>query len=163
MACDVEIDASSLATLNEENYSRTILECLTEKSIQIQPGSLFETKWIFAPTEAKTYTADIKFLVNGRDTSVVTFKCIGYDKKALKNITIASKMHEESKLNSRLLPNQLASLSMDRMSLGDIPLFTRERKVFFIKNNSAKDRVTFTWHVTNPEHSRSELHNSSKS
>lgn len=154
VACDVEIDASALDNLNAENYSRAILKYLTENKIQIQPGSLFETKWIFSPIEAKTYTADIKFLVNGKDMSVVTLKCIGYDKKSLNNMTIASKMHEESKINSRLLPNQLASLSMDRISLGDIPLFTRERKMFFIKNNSSKNRITFTWHVTNPEHGK---------
>jgi len=42
----------------------------------------------------------------------------------------------------------LASLSAERLSLGDIPLFTRERKMIFVKNNSSKNQIKFTWHVT---------------
>jgi hypothetical protein len=43
---------------------------------------------------------------------------------------------------------------MDRVVLGDIPLFTRERKIIFVKNNSSEHRISFTWHVTNPDHIR---------
>lgn len=63
-------------------------------------------------------------------------------------------MQEQCKIKSRLLPNQLASLSAERLSLGDIPLFTRERKMIFVKNNSSKNQIKFTWHVTNAEHSK---------
>ncbi len=42
---------------------------------------------------------------------------------------------------------------MDRINLGEIPLFTRERKIVFVQNNSSKNKINFTWHVTNPEHS----------
>ncbi len=45
--------------------------------------------------------------MNNKNSSVVTFKCIGFDKKQLKNVTIASKMQEESKINSKLMPNQV--------------------------------------------------------
>lgn len=55
IACDVEIDASSTNDLNSENYSQSILECLSPKKLTIQPGVLFETKWRFSPIEAKTY------------------------------------------------------------------------------------------------------------
>ena len=48
----------------------------------------------------------------------------------------------------------MALLSMDRVVLGDIPLFTRERKILFVKNNSSEHKISFTWHVTNPEHIR---------
>jgi hypothetical protein len=155
VACDIEIDSSAVDKLNEQNYAIEILRCLTESSIRIEPGTLFETKWIFAPVEAKTYNADIKFLVNGKDLNVVTFKCIGFDKKSLRNVTIASKMKEPAKVSTpRLLPNQLASLSVDRFNLGEIPLFTRERKVLFVKNKSLTNKITFTWHVTNAEHSK---------
>ena len=59
VACDVEIDSSSIDTLNEENYSQSVLKCLTDKKICIQPGALIETKWIFRPIEAKTYNVCI--------------------------------------------------------------------------------------------------------
>lgn len=93
-------------------------------------------------------------MVNNKQKSEVTFKCIGYEKKSLQNVTIASNMHQETKINSRLLPNQVTSLSMDRINLGDVPLFTRERKILFVKNNSTTNSISFTWHVTNPDHSK---------
>ncbi len=155
VACDIEIDSSAIEQLNEENYAAEILRCLTEARIRIEPGALFETKWLFAPLEAKTYNVDIKFIVNGKDINVVTFKCIGFDKSSLKNVTIASKMQEPPKVNSpRLLPNQISSLSVERFNLGNIPLFTKERKLLFVKNKSSTNKITFTWHVTNAEHSK---------
>lgn len=33
-------------------------------------------------------------------------------------------------------------------------MFTKERKVFFIQNHSFEHRISFTWHVTNPDHIR---------
>lgn len=61
VACDVEIDSSAVAKLNEDNYAHTILKCLTESRIRIEPGALFETKWIFSPIEAKTYNVNNNF------------------------------------------------------------------------------------------------------
>ena len=55
VVCDVEIDHSALKILNEENYSQQIIKCLTDENIRIEPGALYETKWIFSPIEAKTY------------------------------------------------------------------------------------------------------------
>lgn len=49
---------------------------------------------------------------------------------------------------------KLASLTMDRIVLGDVPLFTRERKIIFVRNNSSEHKISFTWHVTNPDHIR---------
>jgi hypothetical protein len=41
---------------------------------------------------------------------------------------------------------------MDRIVFSDIPLFSRERKVLFVKNNSIDHKISFNWHVTTPEH-----------
>jgi hypothetical protein len=45
----------------------------------------------------------------------------------------------------------MASLSVDRVVFGDVPLLSRERKVVFIKNNSAQNQLMFNWHVTDAE------------
>lgn len=47
---------------------------------------------------------------------------------------------------------KLATLSVDRLVFGNVPLFSRERKMVFIKNNSYEHKISFTWHVTNSEH-----------
>lgn len=51
--------------------------------------------------------ADITFKVNGSQINVITFKCIGYDKKKLNNMTVTSKMLEIPQVQSILLPNQV--------------------------------------------------------
>jgi hypothetical protein len=58
----VEIDCSSVEYLNAENYGHEILKCLTIENIIIPPGNCFETKWKFAPIEAKTYQVSIIYL-----------------------------------------------------------------------------------------------------
>jgi hypothetical protein len=59
---EVEIDSSFLDELNQENYSRPILKCLTESTVIIPPGACFETKWKFSPVEPKTYEVNFNFL-----------------------------------------------------------------------------------------------------
>ena len=46
----------------------------------------------------------------------------------------------------------MASLSVDRILFGDVPLFSKERKILFVKNNSNEHKISFNWHVTTPEH-----------
>ena len=43
-------------------------------------------------------------------------------------------------------------MSIDRLLLGDVPLFSRERKVLFVRNHSSQHKVSFSWHLTNPDH-----------
>ena len=119
---------------------------------------------------------EVLFKVNKVKFNAITFKCIGYDKRKLNNVTIGNKNTEIPEKQILALPNQvgfelfydlriydlttfflliqLASLTMDRIVLGDVPLFTRERKVIFVKNNSSEHKISFTWHVTNPDHIR---------
>ena len=58
----------------------------------------------------------------------------------------------------------MASLSVDRVVFGDVPLLSRERKVVFIKNNSAQNQLMFNWHVTDAENVKvNRLSNKSRS
>lgn len=158
IGAEVEIDYSLIDELNADNYARPILKCLTDSVIRIPPGSCFETKWKFSPIEAKTYEVDILFKVNKVNFTAVTFKCIGYDKRKMNNAIMDNRIKEIPEKQLFTLPNQLALLSMDRIVLGDIPLFTRERKIIFVKNNSSEHKISFTWHVTNPDHIRVRAH-----
>lgn len=55
----VEIDASLVEEMNSENYSSSILKCLSNSILTIPPGVAFETRWKFSPIEAKTYRVTI--------------------------------------------------------------------------------------------------------
>lgn len=92
--------------------------------------------------------------MNSAFYNIVTFKCIGYDKRKLNNIKIENKSSAIPEKQPFTLTNQLAQLTLDRILLGDIPLFSRERKFLFVKNNSSEHKISFTWHVTNPDHIR---------
>ena len=107
IGAEVEIDYSLVDQLNEENFSRPILKCLTDNVIHIQAGSCFETKWKFAPIEAKTYEVDILFKVNKVQFAAVTFKCIGYDKRKMNNAIMDNRIKEIPEKQMFTLPNQV--------------------------------------------------------
>ena len=58
----------------------------------------------------------------------------------------------DDSLNYFLL--QLAYLSQERVSFGNLPLFCRGRRMVFIMNRSRDRPVSFEWHVTNPQDSQ---------
>ena len=47
-----------------------------------------------------------------------------------------------------LLWFQLVYLSQERVSMGNLPLFSQERQVVFVTNRSGEHTVSFEWHVT---------------
>ena len=75
---------------------------------------------------------------------------VGYDKRRVGNVN--SSDNEIPNKQLYILPNQIASLTLDRLIFGEVPLFSRERRLLFVKNNSLENSVSFNWHVTNPEH-----------
>lgn len=58
---------------------------------------------------------------------------------------------------SVLCPLQLAFLSQERISFGNLPLFCRGRRMVFLTNKSKNRPVTFEWHVTCPTDSQVNL------
>jgi hypothetical protein len=105
------IDDSSLDEFNAENYSSSILECLTKHELVIPPRSSVETKWKFSPLEAKTYQVDVIFKVNDTKFNLVTFRCIGFDKRKLANVASQSTVLAIPEKQKFLVPNQVFYLS----------------------------------------------------
>jgi cilia- and flagella-associated protein 65 len=148
----IEMDLTEIDDLNEQNYSWPIIKCLTPSKFTIQPGAMYETKWKFSPTEAKTYYLTVTFS-NGNTKQIVTFKFIGYDKRRIGNdFFVGNRALQVSNKQKILLPNQIASLSLERIVFGEIPLFSRERKLVFVRNNSFENKIEFNWHITNGNH-----------
>ena len=43
---------------------------------------------------------------------------------------------------------QLVYLSQERISFGNLPLFSRARRMVFVSNRSKENDISFEWHVT---------------
>lgn len=126
VAAEIEIDDSMLEELNMENYASYILECMSKSKLTIPPRSSVETKWKFSPLEAKTYMVntlyhsrnfrflitrypkvDVLFRVNNKSFHLITFKCIGYDKRKLNNMAIQDPHLLIPEKQKFFLPNQV--------------------------------------------------------
>jgi hypothetical protein len=103
------VDDSSLDEFNADNYGCTVLECLSSGvELVVPPRACVETKWRFAPLEAKTYQADVLFRVNETSFTLITFKCIGFDKRKLQNgVASQSSALAIPEKQKFLVPNQV--------------------------------------------------------
>jgi hypothetical protein len=45
---------------------------------------------------------------------------------------------------------QLCFLSQERVSFGNVPLYSKSRRLAMLTNKSREHAVEFRWHVTNP-------------
>ena len=83
--------------------------------------------------------------------ALVTFTGVGYDKRAMGNtmpITDQQELTGVPSVQSVPIPGQLAYLSQERISLGNIPLFCKARHIVGITNRSSEHAQAFVWHVT---------------
>lgn len=135
------------------NYGFWVLDCLTPEGV-IPPNKSFGTQWVFNPLEAREYVFNIKIDLDGCEPAFITFIGSGFDKRNMdpdisKSLTDNLQMAKQLNLNDRL-----ATLTIDRISFGNLPLFTKQRHITFLKNQSNQDSISFIWHVTNPEQVR---------
>ncbi|CAF1519688.1 unnamed protein product, partial [Adineta steineri] len=148
-----QVDMSQLEQISLLNYGFWVLDCLTPEGI-IAPNKSFLTQWVFNPLEAREYVFDIKIDLENDEPALITFIGQGFDKRNVPlNIEkiLTSNLETTKQLN---LNERLVSLTNDRMNFGNLPLFTKQRHITFLKNQSNKDSISFIWHVTNPEQVR---------
>ncbi|XP_069108657.1 cilia- and flagella-associated protein 65-like isoform X1 [Argopecten irradians] len=144
------IDLAPLDLLKKENYDQPIFECLNPVG-EIQPGRTLAVDWRFSPIEAKTYMVDVPIHVHNGDTAIVTFTGVGYDRRVMGDTMPISDQQDLTgvpSIQSVPLPGQLAYLSQERLSFGNMPLFSRARQLVFVINKSRDRDVSFEWHVT---------------
>ncbi|XP_078326129.1 cilia- and flagella-associated protein 65-like isoform X1 [Crassostrea virginica] len=143
-------DLAPLELLRQENFDQPIFECLTPVG-EIPPGRSFSVEWRFSPIEAKTYMIDVPIHVHNGDTAIVTFTGVGFDRRVMGDtmpVTDQQDLTGVPGVQSVSVPGQLMYLSQERLSFGNLPLFSRARRMVFV-TNKAKDRdVSFEWHVT---------------
>ena len=148
-----QVDMTQLERISLSNYGFWVLDCLTPEGT-ILPNKSFVTQWVFNPLEAREYIFDIKIDLENCEPALITFMGYGFDKRDVDSDSskaIANKLEITKQLN---LNDRLASLTIDRINFGNLPLFTKQRRITFLKNQSNQDSISFIWHVTNPEQVR---------
>ncbi|KAL4217273.1 hypothetical protein ACF0H5_023724 [Mactra antiquata] len=151
-----QFDLTPLELIKNENFDQPIFECLNPVG-EIPPGRTLNIEWRFSPIEAKTYMVDVPIHVHNGDTAIVTFTGVGYDKRIMGDtmpMTDQQDLTGVPGVQSVPVPGQLAFLSQERISFGNLPLFCRGRRMVFISNKSKNRPVTFEWHVTCPTDSQ---------
>ncbi|XP_069472961.1 cilia- and flagella-associated protein 65 [Ambystoma mexicanum] len=145
-----EIQLDSLRDVQEDNYQHPIFQCLNPRG-EILPGMTAQVEWIFSPLEAKTYTVDIPVHILGGDSALITFQGIGYDQHILGNTGQFEDFSTTgiwTPATQRLtLPGQVALLSMQRVSFGDIPVFSKSSRLIFLINTSEIEAIVYSWYA----------------
>ena len=80
----------------------------------------------------------------------MTFTGVGYDKRCMGN---TMPLNDESgaivpAVQTVAVPGQLCYLSQERLAFGNMPLFSRVRRVLSMVNKSFQHAVMYQWHVT---------------
>ncbi|KAK7484650.1 hypothetical protein BaRGS_00024058, partial [Batillaria attramentaria] len=145
-----ELDLTPLDIIEKENFDQPIFECLNPIG-EIAPGRSMSIEWRFSPLEAKTYMVDVPIRVHNGDTAIITFTGIGYDRRIMGDtmpLNDSQDMSGVPSVQSVALPGQLAQLSIERVSFGNMPLFSQAGRMVFVINRSKTRPISFQWHVT---------------
>ncbi|XP_033103427.1 cilia- and flagella-associated protein 65-like [Anneissia japonica] len=145
-----QLDLTALEYVKEENYNHKIFECLNPSGV-IQAGQTANVQWVFSPLESKTYMVDVPIHIIGGDTALITFTGVGYDKRIMGDtmcFTDQTQLSGVPAVQGVPIPRQLLYLSEERISLGNLALFSQSRKPVYLTNRSQDHTVAFEWYVT---------------
>ncbi|XP_013412505.1 cilia- and flagella-associated protein 65-like [Lingula anatina] len=147
-----EFDLLPLEILKQENFDHPVFECLNPQG-EILPGRTAYIEWRFSPLEAKTYMVDVPILVHNGDSALITFTGVGYDRRVMGDTMPITDQHDLSgvpAVQSVPVPGQLLYLNQERISMGNLPLFSQSRQMVNLTNKSLDHVVSYEWHVTIP-------------
>ncbi|XP_061411227.1 cilia- and flagella-associated protein 65 isoform X1 [Lethenteron reissneri] len=154
------VQQDSLRVVCDESYSHSVLECLTPEG-NIAPGETAHTLWLFCPLEAKTYTVDVPIHVLHGESSLVTFRGVGFDEEQTDNTHLNWVNSLTQLLPSAApfphLPLQLSHLSVEQLSFGELPVYSKSTRILFLSNTSKDRAVFFIWR--HPSHVDTEVLN----
>ncbi|KAM5267433.1 cilia- and flagella-associated protein 65 isoform 1-T1 [Hipposideros larvatus] len=143
-----EIQTDVLLQVQEQNFDHPIFCCLNPKG-EIQPGTTAQVLWIFSPVEAKTYSVDVPIHILGWNSAIICFQGVGYDPHVMGDTAPFHNISwDYSSIHSRLVvPGQHVFLSQSHISLGNIPVQSKCRRLLFLNNFSKKETIVFVWQL----------------
>uniref|UniRef100_A0A671V1K3 Cilia and flagella associated protein 65 n=1 Tax=Sparus aurata TaxID=8175 RepID=A0A671V1K3_SPAAU len=146
-----EVDSAALSQLQEDNFNHPVLCCLNPQG-EVLPGKMAMLEWIFSPLQAKMYHMDVPIHIQDGESVLQRFEGCGVNPGAVGSKNILSESMSSKPYLQRLpFPGQVALLSEDSVSLGDIPVNSRSSRILFLTNVSHTDTVHYTWDMTEHE------------
>ncbi|KAG7241732.1 hypothetical protein INR49_025197 [Caranx melampygus] len=147
VAVHYEVDRAVLSQLQMDNFNHPVLCCLNPEG-EVPPGRTATVEWIFSPLESKMYHMDIPIYIDDGDSTLVRFEGCGVYSPALGSSNAFSCSETKAPVSSfkRVpFPGQVAFLSQDSVSLGDISVCSRSSRILFLTNVSQTDIVHYSW------------------
>ncbi|XP_073401523.1 cilia- and flagella-associated protein 65 isoform X2 [Dendrobates tinctorius] len=144
-----EIQLEPLRGVQEENYHHPIFQCLNPRG-EIVPGATACVEWIFSPLEARTYSVTVPVHILGGDSALITFEGTGYDRSVLGDTAAFEAFSPLSAVPRLTLPGQVPHLTQQKLSFGDIPVFSKSSRLLFLNNTSESESILFTWYAASP-------------
>ncbi|KAJ3105560.1 hypothetical protein HDU97_007902 [Phlyctochytrium planicorne] len=142
---EYHIENSPLRQLRDIEHSFDVFSCLNPSGC-IQPGGTVTVDWIFRPLEAKEYKVDIPISINGGKTHIVTF--YGEGLPSLDTESDPDLLKDSiPTIQKLLIPRQLASISLERVNFGFIPIGSQSRQITVLRNDTDDMEISFMWKI----------------
>nr|XP_020647832.1 cilia- and flagella-associated protein 65 isoform X1 [Pogona vitticeps] len=144
-----EIQVDALLKVQEENHKHAVFMCLNPKG-EIGPGLTAHTEWIFSPLEAKMYSVEVPIHILEGDSALITFQGIGFDPHVMGETAQFDKVVSSATTPGSaklIVPGLTVYLSQPRICLGNIPVYSKCSRLFFLNNASENEAIVFAWHT----------------
>nr|XP_060629252.1 cilia- and flagella-associated protein 65 [Anolis sagrei ordinatus] len=144
-----EIQVDALTKVQEQNYQHAVFTCLNPRG-EIGPGLTAHTEWIFSPLEAKMYSVEVPIHIVEGDSALITFQGIGFDPSVMGETAQFDKVVSSTTtpVSAKLtVPGLTVYLSQPRICLGNIPVYSKCSRLFFLNNASENEAIIFAWHA----------------
>ncbi|CAJ1071355.1 cilia- and flagella-associated protein 65 isoform X4 [Xyrichtys novacula] len=142
-----QVDRAMLLELQVDNFNHSLLRCINPEGV-VQPGGTAVLEWIFSPLEAKVYRMDVFIHVQNGNSTLVTFEGRGIKSPSQRSTNNDMK---KSCVQRPPFPGQVAVLSEDRVSLGDITVGSRSSRILYLTNVTPADTVHYSWDQQSPQ------------
>ncbi|XP_037999088.1 cilia- and flagella-associated protein 65 isoform X2 [Motacilla alba alba] len=149
MPVTFEVQLDNIVKIKEKNFQHPVFVCLTPRG-EIPPGESGHIEWIFSPLEAKTYTVDVLIHILEGESTQITFQGVGYNPNIVGEAATSRQFFNSAVIpgSAKLtVPGQAATLSHNRICLGNIPDCTKAGRLVFLNNISKSKAVVFTWQI----------------
>ncbi|NXQ35424.1 CFA65 protein, partial [Alaudala cheleensis] len=150
MPVTFEVQLDNIVKMQEKNFQHPVFVCLTPRG-EIPPGETGHIEWIFSPLEAKTYVIDVPIHILEGESTQITFQGVGYNPNTSGETATSSQLFSSAVIpgSAKLtVPGQAATLSQQRICLGNIPDCSKAGRLVFLNNISKSKAVVFTWQIS---------------
>lgn len=139
------IDTAPLKTLKSSEHDFEVFKCLNQSG-SIPPGGVEYVDWIFRPLEVKSYEVDVPIKIDDDQIQIITFSGKGYHDLDVDELLNPKSLDDTIPPVQKLIrPSQVASLSIERINFGHVPMGASLRQLVSVKNISNKVDITFKW------------------